>query len=140
MTEALKSTTIFKDGPEEKECDSTTVFCEVCHNNNCQPENLSFQSGVFAEVGSSSGSNNNNCQPENSSFQFRVFAEVGSNSSNNNNCRPEISSFQSGCLSPRNGEECATVHMLQATRLPGRHEKLVKLQFDRQDIALASRT
>ena len=24
--------------------------------------------------------------------------------------------------------------MLQATRLPGRHEKLVKLQFDRQDI------
>ena len=27
MTEALKSTTIFKDSPEEKECDSTTVFC-----------------------------------------------------------------------------------------------------------------
>ena len=29
MTEALKSTTIFKDSPDEKECDSAKVFCEV---------------------------------------------------------------------------------------------------------------
>ena len=93
--EALKSTIIFKDSPEEKECDSAKVLCEVCHNN-CQPENLSFQSGVFAEVGSSSSNNNNN------------------------NCQPENSNFQSGYLSPRNGEECATVHMLQAARLPER--------------------
>ena len=73
-------------------------------------------------------------QPENLSFQSRVFAEVGSSSSNNNNCQPENPNFQSGCLSPRNGEECATVHMLQAARLPERHEKLVKLQFNQQDI------
>ena len=126
--EATKSTTIFKNNTEGKECDSAKVFGEVCNKNNSrQPEISSFQSGEVAI-----GTSNNNCQPENSSFQPVVFGRVGSSNSNNsnNNCQPENSSLQSGC--PRDAEECATVHMLQAVRLPGRHEKLVKLKFNQQ--------
>lgn len=72
---------------------------------------------------------NNNCQPENS----------GSESEVNNNCQPgsesEVSNnYQPECLSSKNAEEYTTVHMLQAARLLGRHEKLVKLQFNQQDI------
>ena len=38
-------------------------------------------------------------------------------------------------MSPKSAEEeYTTVHMLQAARLPGRHEKLVKLQFNKQDV------
>ena len=131
--EATKSTTIFKNNTEGKECDSAKVFGEVCNKNNSrQPEISSFQSGEVAI-----GTSNNNCQPENSSFRPVVFGRVGSSSSsssssssNNNNCQPENSSLQSGC--PRYAEECATVHMLQAVRLPGRCEKLVKLKFNQQ--------
>ena len=69
--------------------------------------------------------NNNNCQSENS----------GSRSEVNNSCQPENSSPQSECMSPKSAEEeYATVHMLQAARLPGKHEKLVKLQFNKQDV------
>ena len=52
-----------------------------------------------------------------------------------NSCQPENSSPQSESMSPKSAEEeYATVHMLQAARLPGRHEKLVKLQFNKQDV------
>ena len=52
---------------------------------------------------------------------------------NNNNHRHENSSLLSVCSSPNQAEDCvATVHLLQAVRLPGRHEKLVKLQINQQ--------
>ena len=92
----------------------------ACKHNNCQPENSSSQSGMH--------SNNNNCRLENSGSPSGMH-------NNNNNCQSENSSSQSECMSPKSAEEeYATVHMLQAARLPGRHEKLVKLQFNKQDV------
>ena len=74
--------------------------------------------------------NNNNCQPEHSSLQFGILAKVDNN---NNNQRHESSSLQSVCSSPNQAEDCvATIHMLQAVRLSGRHEKLVKLKINQQ--------
>ena len=106
----------------EKECGSVKISAEV--HNNYQLENSGLQSGMTVKV------NNNNCQPENSSLQFGMLAKVDNN---NNNHRHESSSLQSVCSSPNQAEDCvATVHLLQAVRLPGRHKKLVKLQINQQ--------
>ena len=118
---AMESATV--NIQQEKECDSLKISAEV-HNNNCQLESSGLQSGMIAEV------NNNNCQPENSSLHFGMLAKVDNN---NNNPGHEGSSLKSLCSSPKQAEDCvATVHLLQAVRLPGRHEKLVKLQINQQ--------
>ena len=71
--------------------------------------------------------NNNNRQSENSGCRSEV--------SNSCACQYENSSPQPECMSQQSAEEeYATVHMLQAARLSGRHEKLVKLQFNKQDV------
>ena len=101
-----------------KKCGSVKISDEV-HNNNYQLENSDLQSGMTSKV------NNNNCQPENSSLQFGMLAKVDNN---HNNHRHESSSLQSVWSSPNHAEDCvATAYLLQAVRLPGRHEKLVKL-------------
>lgn len=50
----------------------------------------------------------------------------------------ENSSLLSNCMNLTSTEECiGIVHFLQATRVPGRHERLMRMQFSQQHVCYA---
>ena len=72
----------------------------------------------------------NNSEPENSSLHLKCDTAQECDAVNNNK---HVLGIQSNCLSLPSMEECiGTVYFLQSSKIHGRHEILVRMQFSQQ--------